>query len=60
MDDEAHIEACTVCGNETMHTVSIEIIEEGEDDGNGSSRQPYHIAECVECGTKTQQRVNKA
>jgi hypothetical protein len=58
MDSATQIEKCEACGVETTHNVSIEIIREGEDDENGFSREPYRIAECVKCGTKTQQRVN--
>ena len=58
MIDETQTEECAACGMETTHQISIEIIKEGEDDENGFSREPYRIAECVKCGTETQQRVN--
>lgn len=60
MDDETHVEECATCERETTHKVSIEIIEEGKDDGEGFSREPYRIAECVECSTEMRQRMNNA
>ncbi|WP_227378333.1 DUF7835 family putative zinc beta-ribbon protein [Haladaptatus halobius] len=58
MDEETHVEECATCEGETTHKISIEIIEEGENDGVGFSREPYRIAECLECGTGTSQRMN--
>jgi hypothetical protein len=52
---------CGRCEEKTMHNVYIELVEEsgnGFDDGTKFSREPYRIAECVECADLSYDRAN--
>nr|WP_227380806.1 hypothetical protein [Haladaptatus halobius] len=52
-------ESCKICGEETQHQISIELITENEDSDNDEfSREPYRITECQQCGEISKQRMN--
>lgn len=54
-------ETCDDCGNDTPHTVSIELRTESDKRENREfSREPYRITECMACGTETVLRMNNA
>ena len=55
------VEGCQTCGEETPHTVSIEIRTENERAEHSSfSREPYRISVCTVCGEETARRMNDA
>ncbi|QSG04019.1 DUF7835 family putative zinc beta-ribbon protein [Natranaeroarchaeum sulfidigenes] len=54
-------ERCDSCDVETTHRVSVQLKTESRKEENAQfSREPYRIAECQECGTRTSQRMNNA
>jgi len=58
---EHPIEACENCGQDQPHEVSIELVVESDKTQNREfSREPYRIAECLQCGTTTRTRMNNA
>ncbi|MDY6819103.1 MAG: hypothetical protein SVG88_10620 [Halobacteriales archaeon] len=56
-----NIEQCEACDSSTPHDVRIEILTESHKRENAEfSREPYRIAECLECGSKSKVRMNNA
>ncbi|ELY72527.1 DUF7835 family putative zinc beta-ribbon protein [Natronobacterium gregoryi] len=54
-------EPCEVCGVETLHEVSVQIVTEGGTGENARySREPYRVRECQRCGNRESQRMNNA
>ncbi|MFC7167540.1 hypothetical protein [Halospeciosus flavus] len=54
-------ELCENCGQETAHSVSVELKTESSKSENSEfSREPYRVTECRSCGTETSQRMNNA
>ncbi len=54
-------EYCEDCERETLHEVSVQIKTESLKNENAQfSREPYRVAECQRCGTRTSQRMNNA
>jgi len=54
-------EACTDCGRETSHAVSVRIQTESDKHENAEfSREPYRVSECRVCGETTKTRMNNA
>ncbi|WP_279530380.1 DUF7835 family putative zinc beta-ribbon protein [Halospeciosus flavus] len=54
-------EPCENCGQETAHSVSIELRTESSKSENAEfSREPYRVAECRACGTESATRMNNA
>jgi RNase P subunit RPR2 len=52
-------EECPECERPTSHTVSIEIRTEADQEKNAKfSREPYRVAECLECGHESVVRMN--
>ncbi|WP_135805202.1 DUF7835 family putative zinc beta-ribbon protein [Halorussus marinus] len=51
------VEACDDCEGEMPHSVTIEMRAEG---ASIFSREPYRVAECLECGCETTWRMNNA
>lgn len=49
------VEDCSECGEETEHSVSIEVRQESE---KYYSREPYRFTECVECGFERVEKIN--
>ncbi|CQH56422.1 small CPxCG-related zinc finger protein [Halobacterium hubeiense] len=59
--DDAIREQCTTCEKTRPHDVTIELLtESGKDTNRKFFREPYHIAECRNCGTTTKLRLNNA
>ncbi|WP_435181833.1 hypothetical protein [Halorussus sp. AFM4] len=55
------VETCEACGEATPHDVTIEIQTESKKSENTEfSREPYRVAECLECGETTSKRMNNA
>ncbi|WP_137286176.1 DUF7835 family putative zinc beta-ribbon protein [Halorussus salinisoli] len=55
------VEICDACGESTPHDVTIEIQTESKKSENTEfSREPYRVAECLECGETTNKRMNNA
>ena len=53
------LEECVECGCETLHSVSIEILQEGNSQRPSAySREPYRVTECDRCGSTEQLRMN--
>lgn len=53
------VESCPICGTETKHRISIELITESEDSKNDEfSHEPYRVTECQQCEEISQQRMN--
>jgi hypothetical protein len=60
-DDGDMVEACTTCGRETAHAVSVEIRTESQKTENAEfSREPYRVATCLVCGGEDTVRMNNA
>jgi len=58
---DAMTEHCEACGQETPHTVSVELRTESEKSENTEfSREPYRVAQCRMCGSETSTRMNNA
>jgi hypothetical protein len=54
-------EACTDCGRETPHSVSIELRTESRKKQNAEfSREPYRVSTCRVCGAESALRMNNA
>ncbi len=54
-------EYCGDCDNETLHEVSVQMKTESTKSENAQfSREPYRVAECQRCGTRSSQRMNDA
>ena len=54
-------EPCEVCGTDTLHEVSIQLVTEGGDGDNAQySREPYRVRECSRCGNRESKRMNNA
>ncbi|MDQ2051520.1 hypothetical protein RBH26_13640 [Natronolimnohabitans sp. A-GB9] len=54
-------EPCDVCGTDTLHEVSIQLVTEGGDEETAQfSREPYRVRECVRCGNRESKRMNNA
>jgi len=54
-------EACTECGRDTPHAVSVQIQTESDAAENAEfSREPYRVSECLVCGATTSTRMNNA
>jgi uncharacterized metal-binding protein YceD (DUF177 family) len=54
-------EHCTDCDTDTLHQVSVQIRTESLKEENAEfSREPYRVAECQRCGSRTSQRMNNA
>ena len=54
-------EYCDDCDNETLHEVSVQMKTESTKTENAEfSREPYRVAECQRCGTRSSQRMNDA
>lgn len=55
------VETCEQCEKSTPHDVTIEIQTESKKSENTEfSREPYRVAECLECGETTSKRMNNA
>ena len=55
------VEPCANCGQETPHTVSVELWTESADGENASfSREPYRVSTCRTCGEEFVQRMSNA
>lgn len=53
------VEECEVCGQETPHTVTIQLVTESTNPENSEySREPYRISECRVCGRENALRMN--
>lgn len=58
---DAMTEHCGECGQDTPHTVSVELRTESTKSENTEfSREPYRVSTCRMCGTETSQRMNNA
>ena len=54
-------EPCEVCGTDTLHEVSIQLVTESGDGDNAQySREPYRVRECSRCGNRESKRMNNA
>lgn len=54
-------EYCPTCDGRRQHHVHISLVTESTRTENASfSREPYRVAECLDCGTETQTRMNDA
>ncbi|WP_262180381.1 DUF7835 family putative zinc beta-ribbon protein [Haloarcula laminariae] len=54
-------EACSDCGRDTPHAVSVQIQTESTKAENAEfSREPYRVSECQVCGATTSTRMNNA
>ncbi|WP_293030243.1 hypothetical protein [Natronococcus sp.] len=54
-------EHCEDCDLDTPHEVSVQLRTESHKEENAQfSREPYRVAECKRCGTRTSQRMNNA
>lgn len=54
-------EPCDVCGTDTLHEISIQLITEGGDGDTAQySREPYRVRECSRCGNRESKRMNNA
>ncbi|MBX0323772.1 hypothetical protein EGH21_12105 [Halomicroarcula sp. F13] len=60
-DDVDMSEACSNCGRETPHEVTLQIQTESTKRENAEfSREPYRVSECLVCGETTNTRMNNA
>ena len=58
---DAMTEPCGKCGQETPHTVTVELRTESDKRENVEfSREPYRRSRCRVCGVETSQRMNNA
>jgi rRNA maturation protein Nop10 len=54
-------EACSTCGRDTPHDVSVHILTESTAEENAEfSREPYRVSTCQVCGATTKTRMNNA
>lgn len=54
-------EFCDSCDTDTLHQVSVQMRTESTKTENAQfSREPYRVAECQRCGTRSSQRMNDA
>ncbi len=54
-------EHCESCNLDTLHEVSIQLRTESLKEENAQfSREPYRVAECQRCGSRSTQRMNNA
>jgi len=54
-------EHCDSCETDTLHQVSVQIMTESRKEENSQfSREPYRVAECQRCGSRSTQRMNNA
>ncbi len=54
-------EHCDSCDRSTLHQVSVQMRTESTKTENAQfSREPYRVAECQRCGTRSSQRMNDA
>ena len=54
-------EYCEDCDFDTLHEVSVQIRTESLKEENAEfSREPYRVAECQRCGSRSSQRMNNA
>jgi hypothetical protein len=52
-------EYCEDCDSDTLHQVSVQMRTESTKTENAEfSREPYRVAECQRCGTRSSQRMN--
>ena len=52
-------EFCDSCETDTLHQVSVQMRTESTKSENAEfSREPYRVAECQRCGTRSSQRMN--
>ncbi len=52
-------EFCDSCDTDTLHQVSVQMRTESTKTENAQfSREPYRVAECQRCGTRSSQRMN--
>ncbi len=52
-------EYCDSCETDTLHQVSVQMRTESTKSENAEfSREPYRVAECQRCGTRSSQRMN--
>jgi len=52
-------EHCDSCETDTLHQVSVQMRTESTKSENAEfSREPYRVAECQRCGTRSSQRMN--
>lgn len=52
-------EQCDSCDTDTLHQVSVQIMTESQKEENTEfSREPYRVAECQRCGSRSTQRMN--
>jgi len=52
-------EYCETCGTDTLHQVSIQMRTESTRGENAAfSREPYRVAECQQCDSRTSTRMN--
>lgn len=61
MGDDGMTEACSQCGRETPHEVSIQLLTESRKEENAEfSREPYRVSACRVCGAEESVRMNNA
>ncbi|WP_135662063.1 DUF7835 family putative zinc beta-ribbon protein [Halorhabdus rudnickae] len=54
-------EYCPSCGTERPHGVSVTLVTESDETDNAAySREPYRVSECLNCGRRTERRMNDA
>ncbi len=52
-------EYCDSCETDTLHQVSVQMRTESTKSENAEfSREPYRVAECQRCETRSSQRMN--
>ncbi|WP_136686725.1 DUF7835 family putative zinc beta-ribbon protein [Halorhabdus amylolytica] len=54
-------EYCPTCRAERPHDVSVTLVTESDTTANAAySREPYRVSECLDCGRRTERRMNDA